>query len=339
MNKDISKEVLKPETLLDAVAVYSRIENCVICNKKLTSSCHSHVVPQFILKNITDNGHVAYGHTFHKLKVEGVKKTTGIKDAYLFRLICKECDRNLFKHYENPDNLAKFNELSENDKKLVLAELALKAHLSHMNMKYRNLVMKDIASNGEVRRNEDKGILVAERIDINEHLEYLKSLRKTMKTNKNPFMVLYNKLFDYKMNLATQTIISFIYDLDGNQIFDPSLIKQDNSCRYFYLMILPLKNSTRVMFYIERKYTMGHNARIIDAFSKLTEEEKLHFLFIALVIYDQQFYMNPSFANMIVRKDKKLVKLYTNTDKYTWWQNKLKDFRKYKNYLSKEFNS
>ena len=43
-------------------------------------------------------------------------------------------------------------------------------------------------------------------------------------------------------------------------------------------------------------------------------------------------------ANKIFRKDKALVKLYTNTDKNISYQEKIKDFRVYKNYLLKEFN-
>ena len=48
-------------------------------------------------------------------------------------------------------------------------------------------------------------------------------------------------------------------------------------------MILPYNGKTRVIFYIERKYK-NLVAPIIQQFNELNEEEKLHFLFISLMI-------------------------------------------------------
>ena len=121
------------------------------------------------------------------------------------------------------------------------------------------------------------------------------------------------------------------------QIFNPFLLDINNQCRYFYLMILPYKGKTRVLFFIEKNNTTNVRS-VIDGFNALSDEEKLHFLFISLIIHDQQFYMSPSFANNIFKKDKKMVRLYTNTDKSIYYQAKIKDFRKYKNYLLKEYN-
>ena len=54
------------------------------------------------------------------------------------------------------------------------------------------------------------------------------------------------------------------------------------------------------------------------------------------MIYDEQFYINPVLQQKF-RKDKKLVKLYTATDMSCISGDackKIKDFRKYKNYLT-----
>ena len=317
----------------------SKVDNCVLCGSKMTSACNSHVVPQFILKEIAENGHVSYGHALHTIDIGGVKKITGINDAYTFRLICRKCDGKYFKHYEDPDNLIGFDSLSENDRKIILCEMALKAHLSHMSMKYKNLIMKDMVTSGKVAELEKNGELVtAERLDINEHFEYIHKLKSILKTNRNPFLLLFNKVLDYQTKIATQTIINFNFDLSGNQIFDPYLIDSSNHSRFFYLMILPYRGRTRVMFYIDKNSALNVQA-IINEFNVLTEEDKLHFLFISLIIHDQQFYMSPSFANYIFKKDKSLVKLYKNTDKNLLNLCKIKDFRKYNNYLLREYNS
>ena len=336
--KLFQKAKIEDSKFVTAVNKYSKVDECVLCGSKMTSACNSHVVPQFILKEIAENGHVSYGHALHSFNVGGVKKTTGINDAYTFKLICKKCDGKYFKHYENPNNLINFDSLSENDKKIVLCEMALKTHLSHLNMKYRKLVMLDMVNQGKVAEMEKNGeIVLAERLDINEHFEYIRKLKKAIKSNKNPFLLMYDKVLDYQTKIATQTIINFNYDLYGNQIFDPYLIETNNQCRYFYLMILPYKGKTRVLFFIE-KSNVPNVQPIVNGFNSLSHEEKLHFLFISLIIHDQQFYMSPTFANKIFKKDKALVKLYTNTDKHISYQARLKDFRVYKNYLLKEHN-
>lgn len=140
--------------LVEAINKCSKVDECVLCGSKMTSACNSHVAPQFMLKEIAEKGHVSYGHALHSISVKGIKKTTGINDAYTFRLICRKCDGEYFKHYENPNNLVCFDKLSENDKAMMLCEMALKAHLSHLSMKYRNLVMLDIVNQGKIAEME-----------------------------------------------------------------------------------------------------------------------------------------------------------------------------------------
>lgn len=325
-------------SFINAINRYAKVDYCLLCGKKIESACNSHIVPQFILREIAEKGRVAYGYSFSSIKVSGLEKETGINNAHTFRLICRECDRKQFRNYENPINILEFDNLDLNLQKETLCEMALKTHLAHISMKYRMMVCKDMSSCGELGKMEQEGKLVfAERLDINEHQNYISELKRAIKKNKNPFLVLFNKVLDYKTKIATQTIINFNFDLNGNQIFDPHFVCEHNVCRYFYLMIVPYENQTRVLFYIERKYS-NNVSEIIEQFSKLSDEDKLHFLFVSLVAHDQQFYMSPSFANNIFKKDKKIVKLYMKTEKSVQYQRNIKNFKKYNNYLLKEFN-
>lgn len=338
MAKRISKAKLLEAEFVRAIDKFTKVDNCVLCGKKMSSACNSHVVPQFILKEIAENGHVSYGHALHTININGLDRTKGVKNAYTFKLICKDCDRKTFQDYENPSNLENFDSLDLNTRKKILCEMAIKTHLSHINMKYRSMVAKDLPTGGKLGALEQEGkIIFAERIDMEEHERYIQMLRKFIKNNKNPFVVLYDKVLDYKTKLATQTVINYNYDLTGKQVFDPNLVIYQNQCRYFYLMILPQKDKTRILFYIEKKY-LPNVQTIADQFQSLSDEDKLHFLFISLLIHDQQFYMAPSFAEKIFRKDKKIVKLYVWTEVSTRYQSKIKDFRKYTNYLLKEYN-
>jgi|LSQX01.2.fsa_nt_gb hypothetical protein len=338
MAKRISKAKLQEAEFVRAIDKFTTVKNCVLCGEKMTSACNSHVVPQFILKEIAENGHVSYGHALHTININGLDRTTGVKNAYTFRLICKDCDRKTFQDYENPLNLENFDSLDLNTRKKILCEMAIKTHLSHISMKYRRMVARDLPTGGKLGTLEQEGKLIfAERIDMEEHERYIRMLRKFIKSNKNPFVVLYDKVLDYKTKLATQTVINYNYDLTGKKIFDPDLVIYDNECRYFYLMILPQKDKTRILFYIEKEYLP--NVQVIaDQFQSLSDEDKLHFLFISLLIHDQQFYMAPSFAETIFKKDKKIVKLYVSTEVSARYQSKIKDFRKYTNYLLKEYN-
>ena len=338
MAKRISKTKLQEAEFVRAIDKFTKVDNCVLCGKKITSACNSHVVPQFILKEIAENGHVSYGHALHTINIKGLDRTTGVKNAYTFRLICKDCDRKTFQDYENPLNLENFDSLDLNTKKKILCEMAIKTHLSHISMKYRRMVARDLPTGGKLGTLEQEGKLIfAERIDMEEHERYIQMLRKFIKSNKNPFVVLYDKVLDYKTKLATQTVINYNYDLTGKKIFDPNLVIYDNECRYFYLMILPQKDKTRILFYIEKEYLP--NVQVIaDQFQSLSDGDKLHFLFISLLIHDQQFYMAPTFAETIFKKNKKIVKLYVSTEVSARYQSKIKDFRKYTNYLLKEYN-
>lgn len=338
MAKRISKAKLQEAEFIRLIGRFTKVENCVLCGKKMTSACNSHVVPQFILKEIAENGHVSYGFAFHTININGLVRTTGVKNAYTFKLICKDCDRKTFHDYENPLNLENFDLLDLNTRKKILCEMAIKTHLSHISMKYRSMVARYLSTVCKRGTIEQEGkIIFPERIDIEEHKRYIQMLRKFIKNNKNPFVVLYDKVLDYKTKLATQTVINYNYDLTGKQVFDPNLVINENECRYFYLMILPQKDKTRILFYIEKEYLPNVQV-IVDQFQSLSDEDKLHFLFISLLIHDQQFYMAPSFAETIFKKDKKIVKLYVKTEVSTRYQSKIKNFRKYTNYLLKEYN-
>lgn len=335
--KKPSKKELEEKEFVKAIDRYSRIDHCLLCGRKMESACNSHVVPQFVLKEIAEDGRVTYGYSLSKVSVTGLGRLTGINNAHTFRLICRDCDKTKFANYENPDNIVNFDTLPLNIQKKVLCEMAIKTHLAHISMKYRRLVSLDMANQGKIAELESQGKLIsAERLDINEHEECINKLTKATQTNKNPFEIIYNTVLDYKTKLATQTIINFNFDINGKQIFDPFYMTPDNECRYFYLMIIPYKGKTRILFYIE-KNNIKNVSSIIEQFNMLSDEEKLHFLFISLIIHDQQFYMSPSLSNLIFKKDKAIVKLYDEIEKSLKYQFKLKDFRKYKNYLSREF--
>lgn len=336
VNKIKRKKQMEDSEFVESLHKFSIVDTCVICKKKMSSECNSHVVPQFILRNIAESGKVAYGTSFSNVTINGMNKETGINNAHTFRLICKSCDNSLFKDYEKNENLLNFDKLNVLLRNRILCEMAIKTRLSHISMKYKQMVAKDMVTGGKLAEKERNGeILFGERVDMDDHFEMISKFINNIHYNQNPFHILFNEVLDYKASIATQTIISYNYDLLGNQIFDPYDVRVDNICNFFYLMIFPFKDKTRIMFYIEKEKMNNVNG-LIEQFNKLSFEQKLHFLFISLVIHSEQFYLSPSLANRIKKEDAAIRRLYMRTEKDLSYTKKIKDYNKYTNYLLKE---
>ena len=300
----------------------------------MNSFCNSHVVPQFILKEIADVGMVYYGQSLHEENVFLPTKT-GINNAFTFKLICRDCDKKKFANYEMPEVITDFDKYSFERKNLILSEVAIKTHLSHINTKIQEHNLSLAVYPDIINTINRLGISTAYQIDVAEHYDYIRSLTKFRKRTNFPFEILYNKLLDYQTSIAAQTIISYIYDLNGQQLYNPNDISPTIITRYFYLIIFPYKGKTRVLFYIEKKNTYLVQ-QVIDQFYSLSDEEKLHFIFMSLIIYDEQFYISPKLHETII-KDKKLTTLYRNieNDNKGNWHNckEIMNFKEYKNYL------
>lgn len=164
--------------------------------------------------------------------------------------------------------------------------------------------------------------------------DYIKKLSKYEKEKTFPFVVLYNKLLDCASPIATQTIIAHVYDLNGNMIFNPTDLAKSHLSKYIYLMVLPYHGKTRILFYVG-KSNMAAVKTIVNDFNSLSDKEKLDFLFVSLMIYDEQFYIKPSVRELMVH-DRKLIKLYKSTEsKNGDWSSckKLSRFRDYTNYF------
>ena len=83
---------------------------------------------------------------------------------------------------------------------------------------------------------------------------------------------------------------------------------------------------------------MGHNKTFIEDFTKLTDEEKIHLLFIMMILYSEQFYINPKLKEKML-KDRKICELYKSTDlknNNTKEFKKISEFKKYTNYFNIE---
>lgn len=317
----------------------SKPERCLLCQKQLTKHCNSHVVPRFILDQISEEGKVSYGATFYTPLNDVIDTTTGVNNAFTFKMICKDCDSKRFSKYENPEMILNFDNLSIEEQKEILLEIAIKNHISHIWMKKNTYERNNVFFSLESQIIKFTGFKTAYEIDIVEHLKDIKEISKFKDRKSFPFKIVYNKLLDFKTNIATQTLLSYVYDLKGKLIFNRRDFRERNKGRYFYLAIFPYQEKTRVLFYI-KKQDESLVKSILDDFDNLTEEDKLHFIFISLITLSEQFYINPKLAK-VMKKDRRFVRLYIKTDGIldNWrYCKKIKKFKKYKNYLINNLN-
>ena len=100
----------------------AKLGRCYTCGKEMGGFCSSHLVPKFCLKNISTDGKIYYSNKL--LKFPTAKEEMGINEASTFRLICSDCDSQLFKDYEDEKKYGR-EVPSEN----MLAEITMKNYL------------------------------------------------------------------------------------------------------------------------------------------------------------------------------------------------------------------
>lgn len=166
--------------LFNIVEEASKPDHCVLCGKKEAPICYSHIVPQFILKGIAEKGMVCYGQSLFDKTSDFIQTKKGVKNAFTFRLICRDCDKKQFSNYENPDAILNFETLPNDKKNSVLIEMALKTHLAHIYSKVKSLKFREAVYHEELQRIHDLGLPTAFEIDIQEHFQYVRTALNTI---------------------------------------------------------------------------------------------------------------------------------------------------------------
>ena len=82
--------------LFTAAKAKSKSDCCFVCGKKITTTAKSHTLPQFILREIDDNGLVCKNFFVSKIINNSFGKDIGIQRASIFRILCDECEHKLF---------------------------------------------------------------------------------------------------------------------------------------------------------------------------------------------------------------------------------------------------
>lgn len=310
----------------------SKLDSCVCCNKNVSSFCNSHSIPQFVLRNIEKHGLVYGANHFFELPID--KEEKGILEAGTFHIICNDCDNNIFKDYEDENNL-----LTTPTNK-ILAEISLKNILVTWDKRLFEIAlynkMKEISPNNSEFLDYKNEI---NNMDLDEIKWEYKRARKIIDKNlKSSYKLIFFQKVDYIFPLAFQGHLCLYGDLEGNIIND---IYDDNSnvkMKYINICVFPLKDCSVIyMFYHkdDRNYY-----KFEKQFNRLSIDEKLQLISFIIINYSEEFYISPdvsteiSYNPLIKDTSKNTTELisYFPGDIFIQQDNKLKELLNYKSF-------
>lgn len=289
--------------LLKEAREASKPDWCIVCGKKQTSFCNSHSVPRMVLKNIARDGKILQPNI--TIGIKAVDDEKGINNSGTFNYICKECDKELFKNYENPEILSR---KVVTDK--LLAEIALKDTLLMLSKRNLEDSLFEIIDN-KYRFEGLDDINLVNKLDKREYYERMQICLKIKENDSNNFHVLYDKLLPYVTPIASQTMIALNCDLKGVEINNKYDYSENNSIEYIHIAVFPLKKQTRVLFFYHRRNRKYKKFR--NQFNCLVEKEKLGLINYLVLAYSENYYYSPLIKDGI-ENNEKLSKLTQEVD-------------------------
>lgn len=283
------KTVQKMNELKKQFSDLSKLNYCLLCNKPIDGTCKSHVIPQFVLKNIAKDGIVMPAFAGKELLPLFIKDS-GVKNAGIIKRICPVCDNKDFKKYENPKILMQ----KPSDE--ILNLIALKTTLRMLDKK-----LLEKPSNDYVKQ---KGRFTPlekfHDYDKNEWWEDLNRLKKVLNGKKfvKYKLVFWSKL-EYVVPIACQTAVSLYGDLEGHIVNDIFSLDKHKKTQNLHIAIFPLAECSIVMMF---HYLSDLKYRAFDIqFEKLSLDEKLSLITYIVISYTEDYFISPFLANKLTK--------------------------------------
>lgn len=270
-------------------------DTCLICGKGCTSFCNSHIIPQFILKSIADNGHVLQGTSAFNNSDEDVGESIkGVNNTWTFKIICHDCDKKYFADYENEQAL-----MAEPTTKL-MAEIALKNNMMQLAKRYHEIASYNIIQDGIIQ----KELLDEEQqLDVRDYLFDFKRAKKIIDKNlKSGYVLMFYHILNYVTPIVMQSPIAVHRDIDGEIVNDVNDYNHNIKMQALHVGIFPLKNSTAILAFYhkdDRNYV-----KFDKKFSRLNLNEKLQYLNYLVFKYCEYYAVSPIIDNSVLSNEK-----------------------------------
>ena len=272
----------------------AKIEKCFLCEQKGGPFCNSHLIPRFILKNISTDGNVLNFSRF-ALNFDFTDMECGLNKAGTFYNICRKCDNTYFSDYENEENIRNFTFSNR-----FLAQIIIKNFLSRLYKRSIDGLMPEII-------NEKKSIISNMgfiqnicNLDMRDYNEDLLRQRNIIERNlsKKHYIIFQQKL-DYKVPFAVQAHISLHKNLNGDIINDVYCMDSTYKIRSLHLCIFPLVDKTIIILFID-KFSQKRYRSFIQSFNRLPIGEKLQYITYLSFKYTEDIFFSPLLPNSIL---------------------------------------
>ena len=277
--------------------------------KKENGCCNSHTVPTSFLDNISENGNVNFFNSIYQSEFNS--KNNGLNNAGTFKLICRKCDREIFKSYENIDN---YN--SKPNVKM-LAQIDMKNNLKNIDKCIKNLELYKVLEEGlsifnEVSKRKEKF-----EIDLSEYKEAYDYAKKVSQKPFNDYNILYFKKLNYIVPVAYQGTVALINDLRGNIINNVYSNDKKYKIKNISLCVFPLENSSVIIIFTNKKNK--RYSEFFNDFKKLDLEKQLSIVNYILFSYTEEYFLSPLISKNTLDQLKELV--YKTSDFYRKTEN------------------
>lgn len=313
---------------------------CYLCQRKSSSFCKSHSVPQFCLKNIAVKGNIYYINTI--LKNKYIPKSEGIGRAGVFKIICRDCDSKWFQDYENQSSYGKT--ITEQ----MMAQIALKDSLLMLSKRFYERELYKLLGNesefASVVSSHQLCNIEADIIDYQKMIDHAKVLCKINQENfKSNYRLVFYDVLDYVVPLAFQGPIALRFGFDKkiiNDIYNPS---PKYRIQNIHIGVFPLENKTVVFLFYERKNKRYR--RFLKDFRKYNIKDQLGIINYIIFLYSENFFLSPKIDAEILNDESFKAIVRCETDIITESPISKNEMNKYNlqnwndipNLLSKEF--
>lgn len=282
-------------------------QSCFLCGEPQTSFCRSHLIPDFVLRNISQDGYVVFSGGVIDINaachtdMQVVDYSKGHREAGTFQIICKACDSCVFSDYES--EVAMLGEPTNR----MLAEIALKNHLMVLSKRFVEVELYDILDREIISFEHKEALDEIHQQDIVDQEFQLRRCKKIIDKNlKSGYLVIFATLLDWVAPIAVHTPIAIYRDLEGSIVNDIYNISNAVKIRDSHLVVFPLKNKTAILFFYhrdDRNYIKFHRQ-----FSKLTYQQQLEMINFLIFKYSENYMISP-FVDPSILKNAALQKL------------------------------
>ncbi|GFO63963.1 hypothetical protein [Geomonas paludis] len=289
----------------------SKPSHCFYCREKNNRFCNSHSVPASFLKNIAVDGKVFTTNVIIDLPILETEK--GVNSSGTFQIICRKCDSEIFREYENASNY----ENMPTDK--MLAQIAMKNHLRNIGKRLfeKSLYEHAIAELGNRLGKQYANMYFKEMLNVSkiDLLDYIRDFKKAKKAIEkeweNEYYLFFYERLEYVVPIAFQGEVCLNFDFNGNTINDVYNKSKHYNLQSLHIAIFPMKSYSIVMLFISKN--SNRLRQFYKRFNSLEPSDKLSVVNYIILSYSEDVFMSKSIHDRLVNDEelKRIVGLTT----------------------------